>query len=311
MNTKYALILFLLFAMPAYASENGLHSPVLPHHVYDMSTGEIIDFEELLTRCAGSDVVAFGEHHGDPATDLIELAILQGLDRLMDGRVELSMEMFERDVQPVVDSYIQKEIDEDELLANARPPSTYMRDYRRLINYCRRNGIPVVAANIPTYMAIQIAINGYDAALMEFTDEEKGWLPDEYTVEGGEYQTRHAETIRSSGVHGMGMEMTDELVYKYFQAQSLKDDTMAESIAEASASYRDSVVYQIVGSFHIEGKLGMFEKIVRRMPGDKVISILAIPVEDLSISPDEISHPLGGGIPECDYLILVPDYSQE
>ncbi len=301
----------LLISTPVFAAEMGLGSPILPHRIYDMSTGEIIDFEKLLEVCSISDVVTLGEHHGDPATHRIELAILRGLNRHKDGEVILSMEMFERDVQDVVDKYIADEIDDDEFLDNARPPSSYKRDYRRLIKYCRRFDIPVVAANLPRPMASKIAGNGYDGAFALFSDDEKQYLPGSYTFSDGPYREKLEATFRMMGGHGMAMEMTDEILYKYYQAQALKDDAMAESVATASSENPGGTVYQIVGSFHVEDYLGLYEKIVNRMPSAEVISILVFQVDDLSIDLSEIPHALGDNIPGCDYAILVLEYSHK
>ena len=55
------------------------------------------------TEVAVPEIV--GENHDDPNTHTLELAILQELSA--KGRpVTLAMEMFERDVQPVVDDYL-------------------------------------------------------------------------------------------------------------------------------------------------------------------------------------------------------------
>ncbi|MCK4719550.1 ChaN family lipoprotein [bacterium] len=66
---------------------------ILPHRVIDARTLTVIDFEGLLARCSDARIVTFGEHHDDPATHMMELAILEGLYRHHPDIV-LSMEMF-------------------------------------------------------------------------------------------------------------------------------------------------------------------------------------------------------------------------
>lgn len=60
---------------------------------------------EMIDRLARADVVFVGEQHDDPETHRAEADLLDAIGRR--GRpVVLSLEMFERDVQPVVDDYL-------------------------------------------------------------------------------------------------------------------------------------------------------------------------------------------------------------
>jgi hypothetical protein len=76
-----------------------------PNRVYDTRKKQFIDFETLASRLAAADLVFVGEQHDDPATHRMELAILEGVARRRDS-VTLAMEMFERDVQPLLDRYL-------------------------------------------------------------------------------------------------------------------------------------------------------------------------------------------------------------
>ncbi len=292
------LLALLLPATPALADDAGLSSPVLPHRVYDMHTGEIIDLEGLLGICADADVVTLGENHGDPATHLMELAILEGLDRISDGQVVLSMEMLERDYQDAVDKYINHEIDEDEFVAEAHLSETYKTNYRRLVNYCRRNDIEVVAADFPWDLGLKVGMMGYEKAVEGFTEEERQWLPKEYYAPDDAYKARHFKAMMSMPAHGGPMGMTPELAETYYQAQVLRDETMAESVYNASMANPGSTVYHIIGAFHVWDYEGTFERIRRRMPDGKLVNVLVIPVEDLLA-------PIPDDVPGCDYAIFV------
>ena len=59
----------------------------------------------MLADVAKADVVFVGEQHDDPNTHRLEAAILDGLRR-RGVAVTLSLEMFERDTQADVDSYL-------------------------------------------------------------------------------------------------------------------------------------------------------------------------------------------------------------
>src|SRR5437763_5897756 len=82
--------------------------------VYD-AQGKSVTFEQVLDAIAASDVVFVGEMHNDGAAHQLELQLLAGtyahLARDAQQRnsarpLVLSLEMFERDVQLVLDEYL-------------------------------------------------------------------------------------------------------------------------------------------------------------------------------------------------------------
>ena len=74
--------------------------------------------------------------------------------------VILSLEMFERDVQPALDAYLAGTVPEEEFLKGARPWPRYATDYRALVEIARAHGWPVVAANVPRRIAADVAKSG-------------------------------------------------------------------------------------------------------------------------------------------------------
>jgi hypothetical protein len=70
-------------------------------------------------------------------------------DGMGERPVVLSLEMFERDVQYILDEYLAGLITEDQFLESARPWERYRTDYRPMVEFARAHGIPVVAANAP------------------------------------------------------------------------------------------------------------------------------------------------------------------
>ena len=293
-----ATIALLLLVIPTFAAETGLESPVLPHRVYDMHTKNLMDFEGLLRRCAVADVVTLGENHGDRATERIELALLMGLARAGDGKVVLSMEMFERNIQDVVDEYLHDVIDEEEFLASSNPPGNYKEAYRPLVEYCRANGIPLIASNFPWTLGLKVGEVGYRSAVESYAEDERKWLPQIYDAPEDAYFVKYKRTMMSIGGHGGMAGLTEEEVGRYYQNQILRDETMAESVHRASMKYPDSTIYHIVGSFHVEDYFGTYERIRKRMPSADLVSILVRPVADI----DNASF---DDIPGCDYVVFV------
>ncbi|HEX9745745.1 MAG TPA: ChaN family lipoprotein [bacterium] len=289
-NSIITLTIFslLLLAFPAYASD-----VVLPNRVIDTRTMTIIDFEGLVYRCSNADIVTFGENHDDPATHAMELAVMQGIYRY-NGSVVLTMEMFERDVQDILNSYLAGEIDETTFLETSRPWGNYDTDYRPMIEFAKEIGEPVIAANCPRDLAHKASVEGYFDA--DWTDEELDWIASTYEAPRDAYWEKFFEVMSGPAQHG---DATDEdSIYSFYQAQCLKDETMAESITRASIEYEDSVIYHVNGNFHTGDYLGTFSRVKRNMPSADAVSIIAIPVEDL-INPDLTDYPM------ADYWIIV------
>src|SRR3954467_8455063 len=59
------------------------------------------------------------------------------------------MEMFERDVQIVLDEYLSDLITEQHFLASSRPWGNYKTDYRPLVELAKEKHLDVIAANAP------------------------------------------------------------------------------------------------------------------------------------------------------------------
>lgn len=91
-----------------------------PHRVYHADKKRWSDLEAMAAELARADVVFLGEQHDDPGTHAMQRAILEAVSRRRPDMI-LTMEMFERDVQPALDRYLAGETAEEALLAAARP----------------------------------------------------------------------------------------------------------------------------------------------------------------------------------------------
>ena len=146
----------------AQAPAAAVSSAYVPQRVYDTRRAAFTDFEMMAADLARADVVLVGEQHDDPNTHRLELAVLEALARRQVA-VTLSLEMFERDVQTSVDTYMSGSSGEDDFLKNSRPWPRYATDYRPLVEFARRQHWPVVAANVPRRIAADVAKSGRPA----------------------------------------------------------------------------------------------------------------------------------------------------
>ena len=116
--------------------------------VVDLSA-EDSSLEVLLEAALEADVVYLGEMHDDRAGQAFQADFLQLVHESADRPVIVALEMFERDVQLILDEYLAGLIREQDFLAAARPWRDYEDAYRPLIEYAREHGLPVVASNVP------------------------------------------------------------------------------------------------------------------------------------------------------------------
>ncbi|BDA40635.1 hypothetical protein COCOBI_01-2880 [Coccomyxa sp. Obi] len=99
-----------------------------------------------------ADVVLLGETHDDRIAHLLQLQLLRGAQQRFsrtDRPVALSLEMFERDVQGIMDEYLSGAITERDLKQDCRPWPNYDTDYRPLVELAKSEGLPVICANAP------------------------------------------------------------------------------------------------------------------------------------------------------------------
>lgn len=239
----------------------------------------------MIERLSRADVVFFGEQHDDPETHRAEAELLEAIGR--SGRpVVLSLEMFERDVQPVLDDYLAGRTSESAFLAKARPWERYATDYRRLIELAREHHWRVVAANVPRPIASAVSRKGM-AALDTLSSSERRNAARENACPRDDYHLRFMESMQS---HSPGAESGDSLptamAERFYLAQCVKDETMAESIVDARlAAPREAIVVHFDGAFHSDYSQGTVARVKRRQPGWTIAVVSAVPVADPAMAP--------------------------
>ena len=273
----------------------------VPERVYDTRRGAFSDFEVMLADVAAADVVLVGEQHDDPNTHRLEAAILQGLSR-RGTAATVSLEMFERDVQGAVDAYLASRTDEPAFLAASRPWPRYATDYKPLVDLAIASRWPVVAANVPRKYASMVAKAGLPA-LESLPPAERAHIAREIQCPLDGYFDRFAETMNSHPMPGADKQPDAErraTSERYYFAQCIKDETMAESIASAieSRAGRPGAVVHYNGAFHTDFGAGVAERVKRRLPSKRVVVISILPVDSL----DNLT-PQGDDLKRADYLI--------
>jgi len=266
------------------------------------SKGRAVKLEEIVEALDAADVLFVGERHDDATGHALEAELLRRAgERYSQGggkrrAVALSLEMFERDVQTVVDEYLGGLISERHFLLSSRPWNNYATDYKPLVEYARAHRLPVIAANAPARYVSRVSSEG-SASLSSLSKEARAWLPPlpfpeasaayaskfNLFMSGGHAaaqpaaaaaqpaQPTPANPHAQANPHG-GMHL--------LEAQTLRDASMAYAISEFLKRGGDPLVVQFNGTFHSEGRMGVPEQLSHYRKKARAVVVTIIPDED-------------------------------
>ena len=234
----------------------------------DAGSGKELSAAQLAKKLQKYDVVFFGEFHDQGELHQAESDLLKAMHKLQGDKLALSMEMFEADNQPRLDSFLAGSLSEDDFLAASRPWPNYRTDYAPLVNFAKENKMPVVAANVPRFLAAHVAKN--NASTEGIAEQYLQWLPKHTYAHEGAYKEKFYAQMNSPEAP---MKMPPQRLAAVYAAQCLKDDKMAESIAAFAYAHPDMQILHINGCFHSDAHLGTTQKLEALRPKLKVAVI--------------------------------------
>jgi uncharacterized iron-regulated protein len=239
---------------------------------YLMKKGFLYDLEDSFDLLMDYGVIFIGEEHGSRVSHHAELAILEGLAE-RDSNLVLALEMFERDVQDILDAYLNREISEKKFLKQSRPWPNYSKDYRPLIEFAKKQGMPVIAANVPRRAAAAVAMASQVSP--DVMGEDRRYLPKTVHLKSKEYYERFASSVEEMPHFAPMKGMKVDGLYK---AQVLKDSVMAASVDP----FLDRRTLFCCGHFHSDYHLGIPYQLQKNHPKLKIAVIaMASSVEKL------------------------------
>ena len=295
------------FALASCASpaQQNTGLPALPdltsYVLVEPVSGVAVSVETAAAQLAQADVVFLGESHSHPGNHLAQMAIFRALHQ-RNGDLALSLEQFERDVQPVLDQYLAGDIGEATLRDLGRAWDNYPVSYRPLVEYAKANGLPVIAAEAPNMVVRCVGRQG-PAFLDTMPADKRLWAAAKLHLDDGPYRDRFIAFATQDGVHGESGGTDDEVsdaVLRSFAAQVTRDETMADSIVAHIAAHPGRRVVHLTGSFHSAAFLGTAERVAWRRP-DLTIAV---------VHPIEVENPARPVVPtdqrgEGTFLLLI------
>ncbi|SMO81394.1 ChaN family lipoprotein [Solitalea koreensis] len=235
-------------------------SSIVHFKIYSTRAGKEVTLSAIVDSAEKVNVIEFGEEHNDSIGHHLEKQLFESLNKRFGNSMALSMEMFERDVQLVLDEYLKGLISEKNFLKDARVWSNY-RDYRPLVEFAKTNNLSVIAANAPARYINLVSKEGLNA-LDNLSLEAKFLIaPLPIDTLSGKYYKNFLKAMGGHIVSGM----------QIYQSQNLWDASMAHSIISFLNKNNGKKVFQLNGRFHSDEYLGICERL--KKSGLKVLTI--------------------------------------
>lgn len=222
----------------------------------DVQSGKNLTAAQLASKLQKYDVVFFGEYHDQSEIHQYELELLEAMYKAKGAKLALSMEMFEADNQSKLNNFLADTLSEENFLAASRPWPDYGTDYAPLVNFAKEKKMPVIAANVPRFLAAHVAKNNASTEGVEAQYQQ--WLPKHTYAPEGAYKDKFYAQMSSPAAP---MKMPPQRLAAVYAAQCLKDDKMAESIAAFADAHQNMQILHINGCFHSDAHLGTAQKL--------------------------------------------------
>lgn len=247
------------------------------YKIYSVKTGTEVSLGDIVNDAANYDVVFFGEEHNDSVGHYLESKLFESLYEKYNSSLTLSMEMFDRDVQLVMNEYLGDFIREKNFKKDARVWSNY-RDYRPMVEFAKANKLDVVCANAPSRYTNLAGRKGEEALMQLPKESKKYFAPLPYDTATGKYFEKLQEmsghsmtpTTDTSKVKVPPMTMGS---FDLVVAQSLWDATMAYSISEYLKAHKGKKVMQVNGRFHSDEGFAVVTQLKKYSPKTNALII--------------------------------------
>lgn len=254
-------LLLLSFYLIGYSSE---------FKIFKSETGREITLSQMIQELKLNDVVFFGELHDDSLLHSIELDLIKQLT-MADPNFVVGLEAFSKKDQTALNNYLSGEYSYEQLDANSDLWSNYKATYGEIVDYAKDNKIKLLASNVPTYISGLVAREGY-SSLNDLSEKERKYYAREFKLLENDYQDLFLQEIKEITA-GNSTDVHKLILNRLYQAHTLKDDTMAETIFDYLENNNQAKIMHINGNFHSKNHYGVYQKLELLNPNLKIASI--------------------------------------
>jgi uncharacterized iron-regulated protein len=249
------------------------------YKIFSVKAAKEVSLNEIAEDMNNYDVAFFGEEHNDSVIHYLENKLFELLLNKFGSNITLSLEMFDRDVQPIMNEYLGGFVREKSFTKDARVWSNY-KDYRPMVEFAKTNKLHVICANSPTRYTNLAGRKGQQA-LKDLPDiSKKYFAPLPYDTASGKYYeklmglshdpgaTKDTTIKKATSMPSMGG-------FNLVLAQSLWDATMAYSISEYMKKNKGKKIMQVNGRFHSDEGFAVATQLRKYRPKAKLLIISA------------------------------------
>ncbi|MEJ8756217.1 ChaN family lipoprotein [Pontibacter sp. H259] len=284
----YANLLILLLFMTATT----VFAQDKPAYQLFTKDGKEVTYSKMLDALEKADVVLFGEQHNDPIAHWLQLEVAKDLHKAHQQKLSIGAEMFETDVQLVLDEYLSGKVAENNFEQEARPWPNYKTDYKPVVKFAKEAGIPFVATNVPRRYAAMVAAGSLKALDNLATDAKKLLAPLPIVVDMNLPGYKNMLSMFGGSTHG------NTKAENIMQAQALKDATMAHVILGQVT--KGTKLLHLNGAYHSDNYEGIGWYLKQKQPNLKVTTITTVTQQDVSKLTNEHKS-------KADFILVVPD----
>ena len=251
--------------------------------------GKDLKYSKMIRLLEEADIVFFGELHDNPIAHWLQYELTADLFSLKGDRLVLGAEMFESDNQLLVDEYLSGIITEQKFEDEARLWNNYKTDYKPLLKFAHKHGLPFIATNVPRRYANLVYREGFEG-LDSLTDEGKKLIPPLPVLYDPELPGYKA-------MMEMGQMGRDHVNENLPRAQAIKDATMAHFILRHWSPGKLFLHYN--GAYHSDNHEGIVWYIREQREDAKIMTISTV----LQENTDSLAAASKG---KADFVIVVP-----
>jgi uncharacterized iron-regulated protein len=218
--------------------------------------------QQIIKKLQAAKIVYLGETHDRQSDHQHQLAIIQSLFQAKP-KLAIGMEMFQRQQQPALDRYLAGNItaaelrDQTEFDKSWGYPWVY---YLPILEFAKANRLPLIALNTPSAISRKAAKQG----LNSLTPAELKYIPPLTEIDRS--NTKYQQMILASYQQHAGIvSISSKSFDRFYTAQLLWDETMAESTANFIRQHPDHQMIVLAGRSHIGYGYGIPDRVLRRL----------------------------------------------
>ncbi|HEY9853012.1 MAG TPA: ChaN family lipoprotein [Leptolyngbyaceae cyanobacterium] len=256
--------LFALFVGIVLFCSQWVHAQRVPIPVQPISYNS----QAVIDQLARANVVYLGETHNKAEDHLAQLQIIEELHR-RNPNIAIGMEMFQRPFQFYIDRFLANDMMEPILRERTQYNKRWgfpWEYYAPILRFAKANRLPVLALNAPTEIIRKVARSGLESLS---STEQQFYIPplSDIRTDNQAYRQLMQEIYQQSH-QGLGKSNNFE---RFFQAQVVWDETMADVIAKYLKDNPDFQVVVLAGQGHIVYGHGIPSRVARRLGDANIV----------------------------------------